>query len=85
MIKMENASCIKVNKEYKVFEIKNMEGVKTLEELVVKNLPQELEDYDDFIADISICINIKPPQLNIVKTGYEEDSSNEKHCGEAIE
>ena len=79
-INMVNAKCAKVSEQFESFKIKTWDENIDLEELVVKNLPKEIEDYEDFIADISIQINIKPLQMNILKEGYQEEVGHEEEC-----
>lgn len=78
-ISIANARCTKVNGKYKSFDIKNLNEI-GLEALVAENLPEEIEDYEFFIADINIQIDIKPLQLNINKTGYMEEVGHEEEC-----
>lgn len=79
-INMVNAKCAKVSEQFKSFKIKTWDENIDLEELVVKHLPKEIEDYEDFLADINIQINIKPLQMDIFKEGYQEEVSHEEEC-----
>lgn len=78
-ISIANAECKKVNNQYKSFDITNLNDI-SLEDLVVENLPEGIEDYTVFIADINIQIDIKPLQLSISKTGDMEEVGHEEEC-----
>lgn len=83
-INIANAKCKKVNNEYKSFDITNLDNGIGLEDLVVANLPEDIEDYRDFIADISIQISIKPLKAEISKEGYQEEVGYEEKCHAAV-
>lgn len=84
-ITLVNARCIHHSGEtYRSFDIKGLGGEEQtgLEELVVKNLPEDIDQFKDFVADISINIKFKPLQTGVFKVGYKEETKNEKKCSQ---
>ena len=85
-INMVNARCTQSSGEsYHSFDIKGLHGKEktSLEELVVKNLPEDIEKFEDFVADVSISIKFKPLQTGIFKDGYKEEAKGEKKRGQS--
>lgn len=85
-ISMVNARCTQSSGEsYHSFNIKGLHGKEQtgLEELVVKNLPEDIEQFEDFIADVSISIKFKPLQTGVFKVGYKEETKDENKCGQS--